>query len=61
MGYFLLCIKRRNLVPGGVYETILRYSFVTFCLLSKLCVAAQEYADKLAASGHFEHSGDQRS
>lgn len=33
------------------------------CLLElreELCVAAQEYADKLAASGHFEHSGDQR-
>jgi uncharacterized protein YkwD len=26
----------------------------------ELCVAAQEYADQLAASGHFEHSGDQR-
>jgi len=33
------------------------------CLLElreELCVAAQDYADKLAASGHFEHSGDQR-
>jgi len=33
------------------------------CLLElkeELCVAAQEYADQLAASGYFEHSGDQR-
>jgi len=29
-------------------------------LREELCVAAQEYADKLAASGNFEHSGDQR-
>jgi len=29
-------------------------------LREELCMAAQEYADQLAASGHFEHSGDQR-
>ena len=35
--------------------------FVFAIVHCQLCEAAQEYADKLAASGNFEHSGDQRS
>lgn len=37
-----------------------RHGVALLELKEELCVAAQEYADQLAASGHFEHSGDQR-